>query len=69
MIGIELDRPCGALVQSAMQKGLLISVTSEQVIRLVPPLILTQLEAEQISLILCPLVRDFLQNSSTLKTS
>jgi acetylornithine/N-succinyldiaminopimelate aminotransferase len=69
MIGIELDRPCSALVQSAVEKGLLISVTSEQVIRLVPPLILTQQEAEQISQILCPLVRDFVQNSSTLKTA
>ena len=42
MLGIELDRPCGELLQRAAEAGLLISVTADSVIRLVPPLILTR---------------------------
>jgi acetylornithine aminotransferase len=60
MIGIELDRPCGALLGRAAQAGLLISVTADRVVRLLPPLILSAAEAEQIVAILCPLVREFL---------
>jgi acetylornithine/N-succinyldiaminopimelate aminotransferase len=41
MIGIELDRPCGVLLQRAADAGLLLSVTADSVIRLLPPLILT----------------------------
>jgi acetylornithine/N-succinyldiaminopimelate aminotransferase len=41
MIGIELDRPCGVLLQRAADAGLLLSVTADSVVRLVPPLILT----------------------------
>ena len=60
MIGIELARPCGVLLNRAADAGLLISVTADRVIRLVPPLILSQDEAMQIADILCPLVRAFL---------
>jgi len=60
MIGIELDRPCGVLLQRAADAGLLLSVTADSVIRLVPPLILSADEAAQIVALLCPLVRDFL---------
>ncbi len=60
MIGIELDRPCGALLGRAAEAGLMISVTADRVIRLVPPLILTQAEAAQIVAILCPLIQAFL---------
>jgi acetylornithine aminotransferase len=60
MIGIELDRPCGALLLRAAQAGLLISVTADCVVRLLPPLILSAAEAEQIVALLCPLVRAFL---------
>ena len=60
MIGIELDRPCGVLLTRAMEAGLLLSVTADKVIRLVPPLILTQDEAAQIVAILCPLIKQFL---------
>ncbi len=60
MIGIELDRPCGVLLARAADAGLLISVTADRVIRLVPPLILTESEADEIADRLCPLVRDFL---------
>jgi acetylornithine/N-succinyldiaminopimelate aminotransferase len=64
MIGIELARPCGVLLQRAANAGLMISVTAERVIRLVPPLILTQGEAMQIADILCPLVRAFLAETA-----
>jgi acetylornithine aminotransferase len=60
MIGIELDRPCGVLLGRAAAAGLLISVTADKVIRLVPPLILSANEAEQIVALLCPLVKSFL---------
>lgn len=48
MIGIELDRPCGELVRMALDKGLLINVTADKVVRLLPPLILSDEEADQI---------------------
>lgn len=48
MIGIELDRPCGELVGMALQRGLLINVTAERVVRLLPPLILSDAEADQL---------------------
>ncbi len=60
MIGIELDRPCGALLQQAADAGLMISVTAERVVRLLPALILSEDEARQIAAILCPLIRRFL---------
>jgi acetylornithine aminotransferase len=60
MIGIELDRPCGELLGRACEAGLLISVTAERVIRLLPPLILNAGEAAQIVALLAPLVRQFL---------
>jgi len=46
MIGIELDHPCSELAQLALQQGLLINVTAQRVIRLLPPLIFTDQEAE-----------------------
>ncbi len=60
MIGMELARPCGALVQRAMEAGLLISVTADTVVRLLPPLILTEKEADDVVAILAPIVRSFL---------
>jgi acetylornithine aminotransferase len=63
MIGVELDRPCAALVGLALEAGLLISVTADSVIRIVPPLILSADEAGQIVAILAPLVRTFLAGS------
>ena len=60
MIGIELARPCGVLLGRAAAAGLMISVTADSVIRIVPPLILTHEEAAQIVAILCPLVKAFL---------
>lgn len=60
MIGIELAKPCAELVRSALDQGLLINVTRDSVIRLLPPLILTQQEADQIVEILVPLIKQFL---------
>ncbi len=60
MIGIELDRPCTELVAMAMEKHLLINVTAERVIRLLPPLILKDSEADQIASTVIELVRQFL---------
>ncbi|MBL8343531.1 MAG: aspartate aminotransferase family protein [Rubrivivax sp.] len=60
MVGIELDRPCGVLVQRAADAGLMISVTADRVVRLLPPLILSADEARQIAAILCPLIKAFL---------
>jgi acetylornithine/N-succinyldiaminopimelate aminotransferase len=61
MIGIELDRPCAALLGRAADAGLMISVTAERVVRLLPSLILNRDEAAQIVAILCPLIKDFLR--------
>ncbi|MDO8317610.1 aspartate aminotransferase family protein [Rhodoferax sp.] len=61
MIGVDLAKPCGALVQQCADNGLLISVTADTVIRLVPPLIMTQAEADDVVRILCPLIRQLLQ--------
>jgi acetylornithine aminotransferase len=60
MLGIELTRPCGELVNRCADKGLLISVTAERVVRLVPPLIMTTAEADEVVAILCPLIKQFL---------
>jgi acetylornithine aminotransferase len=48
MIGIELDQPCSALVTQALEQGLLINVTADQVVRLLPPLIIDEREADLI---------------------
>ena len=61
MLGIDLAKPCGALTQRALDKGLLISVTADSVVRLVPSLILSVAEAEEIAAILCPLISALLK--------
>ena len=63
MLGIDLAQPCGALVQRALDKGLLISVTADSVVRLVPSLILSVAEAEEIAAILCPLISALLKET------
>jgi acetylornithine/N-succinyldiaminopimelate aminotransferase len=60
MIGIELVKPCGALVGRCAEAGLLISVTADSVIRMVPPLILSKAEADEIVAILVPLIKAIL---------
>lgn len=56
MIGIELNSPCGELVAKGLEKGILINVAADNVIRLLPPLTITDDEAEQICDIVCQLV-------------
>ena len=60
MMGIKLDRPCGALVQQALAAGLVINVTADTVVRLLPPLIFTEGHADQLVSTLVPLIRSFL---------
>jgi acetylornithine aminotransferase len=62
IIGIELNKPCGELVKLALAQGLLINVTADNVIRLLPPLILSQAESQQLIDTLSPLIKDFLQS-------
>jgi len=64
MLGIDLSKPCSALVQRAADAGLLISVTADTVVRLVPSLILTTAEAEEIAAILCPLIATLLKETA-----
>jgi acetylornithine aminotransferase len=59
MLGVELDRPCTELVGQALEAGLLINVTADKVIRLLPPLVMTLDEARQVVDILTGLIRDF----------
>jgi len=64
MLGIALDRPCGDILGRAAKAGLMLSVTADRVIRLVPPLILSADEAAQIVAILCPLIKAFLSEAT-----
>ncbi len=63
MLGIELDRPCGELVAQALDAGLLINVTAECVVRLLPPLILSDEEAQQVAERVIALVQEFLESA------
>ena len=59
MIGIELTRPCGELVTKALEQGLLLNVTSDKVVRLLPPLVIKQSESEQIIDMVSTLIEEF----------
>ncbi len=60
MIGVELDRPCGELVTRALAVGLIINVTAERVIRLLPPLTFSDAETAELVVLLSMLIREFL---------
>jgi acetylornithine/N-succinyldiaminopimelate aminotransferase len=60
MVGVELDRPCGELVGKALEAGVLINVTAERVVRLLPPLTFSEQDAAKLVDMLAPLIRDFL---------
>jgi acetylornithine aminotransferase len=64
MLGIALNKPCAALVGRAIEQGLLINVTVDTVVRLLPPLIYTQADAQQLLDKLCPLITDFLSQGA-----
>jgi len=65
MIGIELAIPCGALASIAAQNGLLLTVTADRVVRILPPYILSDDEADELINRLVDLVLAFLEQSST----
>jgi acetylornithine aminotransferase len=56
MIGIELDQPCNELAQQALDRGLLINVTMDSVVRLLPPLVMKREEAQELLATLVPLI-------------
>ena len=60
MIGLELDRPCGALVGKALAAGLLINVTADTVVRFLPPLIFSESDARELVERTAPLIKEFL---------
>jgi acetylornithine aminotransferase len=60
MIGIQLDRPCSEIVALALKAGLVLNVTADSVVRMLPPLILNAEQAELIVATLAPIIRDFL---------
>ena len=64
MIGVELTKPCSALVGRCADAGLLLSVTADTVIRMVPPLILTTAEADEIVAILVPQIKKLLSQAA-----
>jgi acetylornithine/N-succinyldiaminopimelate aminotransferase len=64
MMGVELDRPCGVLTNRCADAGLLISVTADSVVRLVPPLIMTLAEADEVLAILVPQIKTFLSEQA-----
>lgn len=61
MIGIELDRPCGELVKMALAAKLLINVTADKVVRLLPPLVIKQDEAQELVKRLSSVIKEFLK--------
>ena len=60
MIGIELDQPCGDLTKLALDQGLLINVTADKVIRLLPPLVINEAEAKELVERLSQVIKNFL---------
>jgi acetylornithine aminotransferase len=65
MIGVELARPCAELVRQALDAGLVINVTAENVIRMLPPLVMSEAEARMVVERLAPLVERFLEKRVT----
>ena len=61
MIGIELDRPCPDLVKRGLEAGLLINVTADKVVRLLPPLVMSDAEGAELVAGLVPLIKEFLE--------
>lgn len=69
MIGIELDRPCAQVVARALAAGLLVNVTAETVIRLLPPLVMSDAEADELVAMLAAVTGDFLAEDAVAKTA
>jgi len=62
MIGVELARGCGELVLQSLQAGLVLNVTSDNVIRMLPPLVMNEAEAREVVSRLTPVLRTFLES-------
>jgi acetylornithine aminotransferase len=65
MIGVELEESCGDLVKQALEAGLVINVTVDKVVRLLPPLVMKEAEAREVLARLVPLVKAFVGNRVT----
>ncbi len=63
MIGVELDRACGPIARQALDAGVLVNITRDRVVRLLPPLILTEAEADEIVARLAPTIKTFLSGA------
>ena len=61
MIGVELDEPCGELVKSGLDAGLVINVTADKVVRIMPPLVMSEAEGAEVVHRLVPLAKAFLE--------
>ncbi|MEW6687780.1 MAG: aspartate aminotransferase family protein [Pseudomonadota bacterium] len=64
MIGVELERPCGELVRAALEAGLVVNVTAENVIRILPALVMSEAEGREVLERLVPLVKAFLSREA-----
>jgi acetylornithine/N-succinyldiaminopimelate aminotransferase len=60
MLGVELDRPCKEVLLGALERGVIVNVTAEKVVRLLPPLVIDEGEADQIVAAVCDSVHTFL---------
>ncbi len=69
MIGVELDRPCGDIVKVALERGLVVNVTAENVIRILPPLVMSADEGRQVVERLAPIVREFLTQPAAARAT
>jgi acetylornithine aminotransferase len=65
MIGVELDRPCSELVKKVLDAGLVMNVTADSVIRLLPALVMSETEGREVVERLVPLVKAFLAQGAT----
>jgi acetylornithine aminotransferase len=69
MIGVELDRPCADIVKLALEQGLVLNVTHDNVIRLLPPLVMNETEGRQLVDILAPVIAGFLATGAEAQRS
>ncbi len=64
MIGVELGQPCGELVRQGLEAGLVINVTADNVVRLLPPLVMSEAEGRMVVERLAPLMRAFVERAT-----
>ncbi|HKU45908.1 MAG TPA: aspartate aminotransferase family protein [Burkholderiales bacterium] len=69
MIGVEVGQPCGELVRQALDAGLVINVTADSVVRLLPPLVMSEAEGRMVVERLAPLVRALAERSAQPKAA